>query len=509
MFRRSLLVVVILGCMLAGRPSSAQDGGPARITSRTAGQVQPLAQLFEGDGIAAPAAVGILAGRAGQGGAVPGVAWSPGGDQLAVYSHRGTWLVDARDFTRVPRLLEGDLVRAGYPAQPVVVYSPDGRLILTASAAANDQAGGGVALWETASGTRIASFPVEMATVDAAAFSADGGWLAVGGCRDGVAQDFAVACEAGGLLVWEAAAGQPRLTLEGYRDSVSSLAFSLDGRLLAADDGQQVRLWDLASAEVLHAWESPAPAGWSNTLAFSADGRRLIMARGDIEVWRLDTYTLERVLRSDDDRLGYANVYVLPNGAVAASGRLYEGVPLIQRQVIWDGEQVVVHTELPSDAVRAAISPDGTRIAYSGASVAIAGLRDQAVQAILARPVEARALSFSPDGSELAVGGGFAQGGPATIWRWDAASGQLLQRYASDPQAENRMGGLGTLRYLSDGRLIGSMALGGDLAVWASPSLAVVEQWALPEGITLAMQERRGTVALLTNLGTIILRAIS
>lgn len=224
------------------------------------------------------------------------------------------------------------------------------------------------------------------------------------------------------------------------------------------------------------------------------------MARGDVEIWRLDGYTLDRVLHSEDEQIGYSNVHQLPDGTLAISGRLYEGLLPIQQQVIWDGDRMVVNSTLPPDVIRAAINDDGTRIAYSGMSITIADPIGQTIQAVLEKPIEARSLSFSPDDQYLAVGGGFAQG-RAMIWVWDAKTGDLVQRKAYESAVD--LGGLGTLRYLSNGDLIGSMALGIDVAIWDAPSLEEIDRWRVREGIVMDVRERQGTVGILTNQGTI------
>ena len=69
------------------------------------------------------------------------------------------------------------------------------------------------------------------------AFSPDGRTLASAG-------------EGGGLKLWNVATGQVALTLKGHTGSVCGIAFSRDGNLLASCGGDAtVRLWPAATFE--------------------------------------------------------------------------------------------------------------------------------------------------------------------------------------------------------------------------------------------------------------------
>src|SRR5207237_1778941 len=68
--------------------------------------------------------------------------------------------------------------------------------------------------------------------------------------------------------------------LDGYAGPVNSLAVSADGRRLAAGHGGWVGVWDLGSGKKVKEWKLPAVAG----LSWAFDGRHLLVAARDYGV---------------------------------------------------------------------------------------------------------------------------------------------------------------------------------------------------------------------------------
>jgi serine/threonine protein kinase/WD40 repeat protein len=84
--------------------------------------------------------------------------------------------------------------------------------------------------------------------------------------------------------VWEVASGHKRFTLEGPESIVWALAFSPDGRRLAAvDQAGGVRVWDVGDGRLVAAWEGPQGVF---QLAFSPDGTRLAgVTHSQVTLW--------------------------------------------------------------------------------------------------------------------------------------------------------------------------------------------------------------------------------
>jgi WD40 repeat protein len=79
-------------------------------------------------------------------------------------------------------------------------------------------------------------------------------------------------------------------TLEGHSDSVYSVAFSPDGRLLASGSRDNtVRLWDLGTGATMQTLKGHS--GWVYAVAFSPDGRFLASGLDDwtVRLWDVNT----------------------------------------------------------------------------------------------------------------------------------------------------------------------------------------------------------------------------
>jgi WD40 repeat protein len=167
--------------------------------------------------------------------------------------------------------------------------------------------------------------------------------------------------------------------LKGPRNAVFQVAFSPDGRFLAAGGGRFVTLWDVTSEKPVHKWPLQ---GCCAGLAFSPDQEFLAAADdntavipdpGELIVWRLAAPHRPQ-LRAPGGR---QNLQFHPSG----SWLLVQGVdePLLRwdvsswtSRVLWDNR----HNWSGIHFCRARISPDGRSLARRVGIVTFAGAND-------------------------------------------------------------------------------------------------------------------------------------
>jgi WD40 repeat protein len=171
--------------------------------------------------------------------AVYALAFSPDGKVLARAAYAKQ--ADAVEVRHRDCATGKDLAPLPNPAKKGVVtclaFSPDGRTLAGADSE------GHIILWDTAQATVQTTFkPEDGRDIAALAFSPDSKTLAAAvGDRPGRSH------EPGLVVLWDVAAGRPRLTLAGHINAVSSVAFSPDGKLLASGSPDRtVRVWDVA-----------------------------------------------------------------------------------------------------------------------------------------------------------------------------------------------------------------------------------------------------------------------
>jgi WD40 repeat protein/uncharacterized protein (UPF0147 family) len=144
-----------------------------------------------------------------------------------------------------------------------IAFSPDGRLLASISNPGNnDSPPGKISLWDPRSGGERHRLKAAEGMVHHVAFSADGKYIAAGGRG----KEF---------LLWETSTGKEINRYSGRRE-IYSIAFSPDGKSLATHSGAgTIRLWDTATGRVLPVSADPS-LDCLDDLRFSANGRRLI-----------------------------------------------------------------------------------------------------------------------------------------------------------------------------------------------------------------------------------------
>ena len=277
--------------------------------------------------------------------------------------------------------------------------------------------------------------------VPSVAFSPDGRTLAAGS-------------NGGTVKLWDVATQTNVATLGTGR----SVAFSPDGATIAVGGGG-IKLWDVKTKKQIAKLSNPDDSGWS--IAFSSDGTTI--ASGSDNTINLYDATKKKHIDTLGELTGWTfSVAFAPNGTTLASGGTGGGVinlwDVSTRRHIGTLSDTRVRI---SDISSVAFSPDGSTIASgsgSGYVYDLLNLWDLTTKkhvGILANRGGSRTVAFSPDGSVLASGGG--QG---AIKLWDVLTREpigSLGGHVRDVQS---------LAFSPDGRILASGSDDTTIRLW-------------------------------------------
>ena len=255
-------------------------------------------------------------------------------------------------------------------------------------------------------------------TVSSVAFSPDGTLLAAG--RNNHSSSIGI------IELWEVARSTPvrRLaaSLDGPSDFVGPVMFSPDGRILAGGGASQIRLWDVARREKID--DLPGYGGIS--VAFSPDGKTLASAVvGGVQLWDVVTQAHIAVLR----------------------GLRRDMIPFI------------------------AFSPDSSTLASTWGSdgVQLSNVNTRAQIAVLkgGNGEEFSSVAFSPTGKTLASG---SWDFPSKVVLWEVATRQTIATFVDGHDGIS----IGSVKFSPDGRILASgSGSAGTIHLWDLSSLGV------------------------------------
>ncbi len=282
------------------------------------------------------------------------LAYSPNGKVIAAGAADESILVwDAATGKKVQRLTgQKEKESAGFGRRMLVTFSPDGKALATRG---GDET---IRLWDVATGKEVWRFEGHPEHVWSIAFSADGRNLAAFASTPYGTEEM----KPGWIWVWDVATGKDVRRWRLPDSDVCLVALSPDLKTLVTclrfGGPRELKLWDVATGKHVRSLSE-----YPRALTFSADGKALVSARDDrFRVWEVATGKVMRTVKNPFPQ-GFEHFAFCPDGKTFVCWG-YRNAPLFCDATT--GEQVRRFGGHSHTVSAVAFSRDGKLLATGG-----------------------------------------------------------------------------------------------------------------------------------------------
>jgi WD40 repeat protein len=251
-------------------------------------------------------------------------------------------------------------------------------------------------------------------------------------------------------------------TLLGHEESVYSISFSPDGKLLAsASHDQTIKLWHLATRKEFRSLTGHL---WVYDVAFSHDGQLLASANGDhtVKLWEVHSCSELKTLEAHTGNV--AAVVFVPNTQMVISGSWDYTIKIWNTKTGNRIRTLNGHTSLVNCL---AISPNGHALA-SGShdqSIKLWSLKTgQEMLVLNGHESSVNTVAFSPNSEMLA-----SASDDRTIKMWNLKTGQIVHSF------DGFLSAINSVCFSPDGKYLASAGDDKSIKIWSMESGKTVQ----------------------------------
>ena len=309
---------------------------------------------------------------------------------------------------------------------------------------------------------RILTLAEHSDTVSSVAISSDGKIIASGSIDKTI-------------KLWDIVTGNSLATLVGHSSAVLSVAFSPDSKILASSSNLEVRdgcikLWDVESARIRQTLGGGLINLRVSSLAFSPDGQTLASghAEAKIRLWQLNGGKLLHTLKGhgwDVNSLAFSrDGRFLVSGGLDGAIKIWNWRSEKEMRTLkrpsrseWIGSLVSWFDSSVGSIWSVAVSPDGKTFASGGSDMPIELWEletGKLVRILTEHSGTVYCVAFSSDGKTLASGGE-----DNTIKLWNVGTGELLEIL-------EHLGPVKSVAFSSNGQTLVSGSADTTIKVW-------------------------------------------